>query len=27
MQRLGVELGRFTLLKENRVYAQADTGT
>jgi len=25
MQRLGVELGRFTLLKENRVYAQADT--
>jgi hypothetical protein len=26
MQRLGVELGRFTLLKENRVYAQADTG-
>jgi hypothetical protein len=27
VQRLGVELGRFTLLKENRVYAQADTGT
>jgi hypothetical protein len=27
MQRLGVELGRFTLLKENRVYAQVDTGT
>jgi hypothetical protein len=27
MQRLGVELGRFTLLKENRVYAQADTCT
>ena len=26
MQRLGVELGRFTLLKETRVYAQADTG-
>jgi hypothetical protein len=25
MQQLGVELGRFTLLKENRVYAQADT--
>jgi hypothetical protein len=25
MQRLGVELGRFTLLKETRVYAQADT--
>jgi hypothetical protein len=27
MQRLGVELERFTLLKETRVYAQADTGT
>ena len=25
--RLGVELERFTLLKETRVYAQADTGT
>jgi hypothetical protein len=27
MQRLGVELERFTLLKETRVYAQVDTGT
>ena len=27
IQQLGVELERFTLLKETRVYAQADTGT
>jgi len=27
VQQLRVQSGRFTLLKENRVYAQADTGT
>jgi hypothetical protein len=27
VQQLRVKFGRFTLLKENRVYAQADTGT
>jgi hypothetical protein len=27
IRQLGVELERFTLLKETRVYAQADTGT
>jgi hypothetical protein len=27
VQKLRVQSGRFTLLKENRVYAQADTGT